>query len=343
MCDFSSYGGSCEEWLDLEQTLAPTTGPEMPTADMVKLANEEREAIVRQSMIKLAPQVEAKNYSVTSRDGSSIQLRSYRPINVTKEEILPLYIHLQGGGFMYGTLDAEDAICARIAIGSKVTVLNVDYRHIPEFIYPTQWNDAEDAFEWAHDNMDKLKCDPRRVLLGGVSAGAWVAASLTLQRHLNRTSDPLPPIAGQVLMIPCLAHVDCYEPQLKKMKDPSVSSYKQNELAPMFSLAGLRWYTSLLKIESASVADLKINPGNATPEQVKGMPPTVIGIAGLDPLRDEGLLVPTDVNLFIGLPHGFRSYEEKLSASGRWDKVVENGIRWALSDPLPSNEFHVET
>lgn len=53
--------------------------------------------------------------------------------------------------------------------------------------------------------------------------------------------------------------------------------------------------------------------------------------------------VPTDVNLFIGLPHGFRSYEEKLSASGRWDKVVENGIRWALSDPLPSNEFHVKT
>ncbi|EKJ74538.1 hypothetical protein FPSE_05288 [Fusarium pseudograminearum CS3096] len=290
MCDFSSYGGSCEEWLNLEQTLAPTTGPEMPTADMVKLANKEREAIVRQSMIKLAPQVGTKNHTVPSRDGSSIQVRSYRPINVTEDEILPLYIHLQGGGFMYGTLDAEDAICARIAIGSKVTVLNVDYRHIPEFTYPTQWNDAEDAFEWAHDNMDKLKCDPRRVLLGGVSAGAWVAASLTLQRHLNRTSDPLPPIAGQVLMIPCLAHVDCYEPQLKKMKDPSISSYKQNELAPMFSLAQLRWYTSLLNIESPSVDDIKINPGNATPEQVKGMPPSVIGIAGLDPLRDEGLL-----------------------------------------------------
>ncbi|KAL4732207.1 hypothetical protein ACLX1H_001215 [Fusarium chlamydosporum] len=191
---------------------------------------------------------------------------------------------------MFGTLDAEDAICARIAIGSKVNVLNVDYRHTPEFTYPTQWNDAEDAFEWAHDNMDKLKCDPQKVVIGGVSAGAWVAASLTLQRHLNRTIGRRPPIAGQVLMIPCLAHVDCYEPQLKKMKDPTISSYKQNELAPMFSLAELRWFTSLLKIESPDVNDLKINPGNATPDQVKGMPPTVIGIAGLDPLRDEGLL-----------------------------------------------------
>ncbi|KAL6916163.1 hypothetical protein FSST1_007658 [Fusarium sambucinum] len=352
MCDFSSYGGSCEEWIALQQTVPPITEPEMPTADMVRLANEEREVVVRQSMIKLAPQVQINNYSVTSRDGSSIQVRSYRPTTATKEELLPLYVHLQGGGFMYGTLDAEDAVCARIAIGSKVTVLNVDYRHTPQYTYPTQWNDAEDVFEWAHDNMDNLKCDPRKVILGGVSAGAWVAASLTLQRHLNRTSDLLPPIAGQVLMIPCLAHVDCYEPQLEKMKDPSISSYKQNELAPMFSLAEFRWYTSLLKIESPRVDDLKINPGNATPEQVKGMPPSVIGIVGLDPLRDEGLLyakmltevgVPTDVNLFIGLPHGFRSYEEKLSASERWDKVIEGGICWALSGPLPSDEFYVKT
>jgi hypothetical protein len=53
--------------------------------------------------------------------------------------------------------------------------------------------------------------------------------------------------------------------------------------------------------------------------------------------------VPTDVNLFIGLPHGFRSYEEKLSASARWDKVIEDGICWALSDPPSSYEFHVKT
>ncbi|RGP69074.1 ab hydrolase superfamily [Fusarium longipes] len=350
MSDFSNYGDSCKEWLALEQTLPAVAGPEMPLGDVVRLANEEREANVRQSMIKLGPQVQKQDHSVASRNGGNVQLRSYRPIKATGDEVLPLYIHLQGGGFMYGTLDSEDAICARIAIGSKVVVLNVNYRHTPEFTYPTQWNDAEDAFEWAHDNMDKLKCDSSKVVLGGISAGAWVAASLTLQRHLNRTSDHRPPIAGQILMIPCLAHVNCYEPQLKKMRDPSISSYKQNEFAPMFSLAELRWFTSLLNIKNPDVNDLKINPGNASPEQVKGMPPSVIGIAGLDPLRDEGLLyakmlteagVPTDVNLFVGLPHGFRSYEEKLSASARWDKVVEDGICWALSGPSP-NEFHVK-
>ncbi|UPK89223.1 hypothetical protein LCI18_000158 [Fusarium solani-melongenae] len=352
MCDFSCYNGTSEEWLALERTFPPPAHPEPSLAEMKRQANEEREALSRKAMKVLAHQVKACDYAIPSRDGSTIEARSYRPVNVPEDMVLPLYIHLQGGGFMFGTLDSEDAICTRIACGSEVVVLNVNYRHTPEFTHPTQWNDAEDAFEWAHDNMDKLCCNPNKVVLGGISAGAWVASSLTLDRHLNRENNRRPPLAGQVLMIPCLAHLDCYEPQLKKMKHDSVSSYKENEWAPLLSVSELRYFTSFLKIENPDVRDVKLNPGNATPAQVKGMPPTVLGIVGLDPLRDEALLyakmlteagVPTDVNLFIGLPHGFRSYEEKLSASARWDRVIEEGICWALSGPSPSNEFHVKT
>ena len=53
--------------------------------------------------------------------------------------------------------------------------------------------------------------------------------------------------------------------------------------------------------------------------------------------------VPVDVNLFNGLPHGFRCFEERLSASERWDQVIEDGIRWALSEPAASSEFCVKT
>ncbi|KAF4946742.1 hypothetical protein FGADI_10946 [Fusarium gaditjirri] len=241
-------------------------------------------------MIKLAPLLQIQDHSIPSRDGSTIPARSYRPVNAPGDTLLPLYIHFQGGGFMFGTLDAEDAICARIAIGSNVAVLNVDYRHTPEFTHPTQWNDARDAFDWAHDNMDMMFWDPKRVIIGGISAGAWITASLTLQKHLNRAAEPRPPIAGQVLMIPCLVHVDCYKPQLRKMKSESISSYKTNSSAPMLSVEELGWFTSLLKIKNPDVNDVMINPGNASPEQVKGMPPTVLGVVGLDPLRDEALL-----------------------------------------------------
>ncbi|QGI86797.1 hypothetical protein CEK25_013526 [Fusarium fujikuroi] len=351
MCDFSCYDGASPEWLALEASLPPPPVPELSIAEMKIIANQEREAVARKSMMKLAPQLRIQNHSIFSRDGSFIPARSYRPASAPEQALLPLYIHFQGGGFMFGTLDAEDAICARIAVGSDVAVLNVDYRHTPEFTYPTQWNDAEDAFEWAHDNMDVMHWDPKRVIIGGISAGAWMASSFTLQKHLNLATEKRPPIAGQVLMIPCLTHVDCYEPQLKKMKNESISSYRTNVTAPMLTVEELRWFTSLLKIEDPDVNDLKMNPGNASPEQVKGMPPTVLGVVGLDPLRDEALLygkmlaeagVPTDVNLFLGLPHGFRSHEEKLSAFNRWDKVIEDGVGWILSEPLCS-EFHVKT
>lgn len=51
--------------------------------------------------------------------------------------------------------------------------------------------------------------------------------------------------------------------------------------------------------------------------------------------------VPTDVNLFWGMPHGFRWYEDDIPSSKRWDKVMEDGVSWALTEPAP-NEFDVK-
>lgn len=288
MCDFSCYSGTSPEWLALQQILPPSV-LDLPLDELKRLANQEREATSAKSMIHLSHKVYTHDYAIPSRDGSFIEARSYRP-RAALEKTLPVYIHLQGGGFIAGTLSSEDAICSRIACGSEVVVVNVDYRHTPEFKYPAQWNDAEDAFEWVHDNIKSLGGDDARVVLGGISAGAWIASSLTLQRHINRSTDKRPPIAGQVLMIPCLTHVDCREPQFSKMAGFSVSSYHENRDAPLLSVEELRWFTSLLQIENPDPTDLKMNPGNATTEQVKGLPPTVLGIVGLDPLRDEALL-----------------------------------------------------
>jgi hypothetical protein len=53
--------------------------------------------------------------------------------------------------------------------------------------------------------------------------------------------------------------------------------------------------------------------------------------------------IATDIHVFKGLPHGFRRYGKQLSESARWDKVMENGIRWAISNPEPSGKFEVKT
>lgn len=154
------------------------------------------------------------------------------------------------------------------------------------------WDDVEDAFLWIHDNIDELQGDDQRIVVGGVSAGAQLTAALVLETNLNarKTAEPLPPIAGQVLMIPCLLHKDCYERYLSQMQDPSVSSYVENKDAPILPTTVIDNFLGLLQIQNPNPEDLRLNPGNASSEQVKGLPPTTFAIAGADPLRDEGLL-----------------------------------------------------
>ncbi|KAF7551082.1 hypothetical protein G7046_g7814 [Stylonectria norvegica] len=350
MSDFSCYGGPSDEWLAVEKTLPAPSNLDQPLAERKRLVNEGREAVAAKDMRDLGPQVLMQTYKIPTRDGGSIEARSYRSKSVNSTSALPIYIHLHGGGYLFGTLASEDAICARIALGAEVVVFNINYRHTPEYAYPTAWDDVEDAFEWVHASIDEIGGDGQRLVIGGISAGAHIAASLVLKKHLDKNNS-LPRIVGQVLMIPCVANLYCYGPQLKKLKD-SVSSYRENEHAPTLPLTTAKMFTDLLKVKDPKDTDTMLNPGNATPSQVEGLPPTTFGIAGLDPLRDEGLLfakmlaeagVATNVNLFKGVPHGFRRFGDRLSASARWDMVMEDGIRWALTRPSGSNNFVVKT
>ena len=353
MCDFSSYGGPSDEWLALEATLPPP--PTNISLDERKRAtNALREQLAAETMKTLSPQVQMQDHSIPTRDGSSIEARSYHPLTGLPPTggPLPVYMHLHGGGFLFGTLASEDATCARIAINTHIIVLNINYRHTPEHVYPTAWSDTEDAFEWLHDNISILGGDPLRVVVGGISAGAYLTASLTLEKHLGRVAAARPPIAGQLLMIPSVGHIDCHGPQLAKLKDASVSSWETCKDAPILSRAVCRLFMDLLRVEELDPSDTRMNPGNPSPEQVRGLPPSVFGVAGLDPLRDEGLLfakmlteagVPTDVNLFRGVPHGFRRYDDRLSESKRWDQVMERGITWALAGPQATGDFDIKT
>ena len=289
MADFSCYGGASPEWTALEATLPAV--PSIP-ADPVafkKIVNKGREATSAEAFKALAPQLTVKDYAIPTRDGATIEARTYRPVAAEPAAALPLYIHYHGGGYHFGTLASEDAICGRIALGADVTVLNVNYRHTPEVTYPVPWDDAEDAFLWAHAHIAELGADAAKVVVGGISAGAHFTASLVLRQNLGQAAASAPKIAGQVLMIPALVSVDCYAPQLAKLADPARSSRVENENAPILPKDRSLFFVGMLGIKDAEAEGLKLSPGNATLEEVKGLPPTVFGITGMDPLRDEGL------------------------------------------------------
>lgn len=288
MCDFSAYGALSDEWLRLAAEM-PAGTADQSLDDLKRATNLGREETARREMLALSDKVLMYDHSITARDGYSLEARTYKTSSLCVEDRLPIYIHFHGGGFLFGTLSSEDSICSRIAVATGVVVVNINYRHTPEYAYPVAWNDAEDGLRWIQEHAPEIGGDPQRIVVGGISAGAWLAAALA-QANLRMPARTRASILGQVLMIPCLVYEDCYASQVVQLRNASVSSYSQNEHAPVLPLKRVKLFNSLLKVEDPDPRDRRLNPGNATSDEVRGLPPTTIAVAGSDPLRDEALL-----------------------------------------------------
>lgn len=295
MCDFSKYGTPSAEWLALEPSLPPPLAG-MALADQQKASHTQREALAAEGFALLADRLVTADYSIPTRDGSTLPARTYQLKETQGRKDLPVYLHLHSGGFFFGTLASEDGICARIAADTGAVVLNVNYRHTDTHAYPTPWHDVHDAFAWLHDNIaDRLGGDRHRVVVGGISAGAQLTASLTVAQHLSlpgcESLAKLPRPAGVVLMIPNTTLPQCYDGHRRRLADPDVTgSYAQCKDAPILPRSRVDFFIDMLKVPDHDSDNLILNPGNIPPEKAKGLPPATFGVAGMDPLRDEGLL-----------------------------------------------------
>ncbi|MEJ5255806.1 MAG: alpha/beta hydrolase, partial [Acidimicrobiales bacterium] len=127
--------------------------------------------------------------------GGRIRVRLYRPHGTGP---FPLYVFIHGGGFCQGTLDERDQRCRAVSAGARCVVASVDYRLAPENQYPTAPEDCYAALEWLVRHADRLEVDPRRVAIGGESAGANLAAVVCLMGR-DRGG---PPLVHQWLDVP---------------------------------------------------------------------------------------------------------------------------------------------
>lgn len=231
-----------------------------------------------------------------TQDKCNIIARVYRPKGLSYETRRPLYLYFHGGGHLFGAIKSEDAACGRLSYGAGVIVVNVGYRHTPEFKHPTQVNDAWDAFLWLSEQILALGGDPTRVIVGGISAGAGLAASVALRQHRLEFSQeqgrPNLTIKGQLLCVPWLVH-----PQNHPLRDDPTSSYGQNIDAPILPKPLLEMFAELL--DAKDIKDPSLNTGLVEGSQLVGLPKSSFLVAGRDMLRDEGL-----------------SYAEKLKANG---------------------------
>lgn len=100
MCDFSRFGGKSPEQQRLEATLSAP--PEMSMEMLQKATNDTREAPSCKAMESLSSQVAVQDYSIPTRDGYTIQCRTYRPAAGASEGApCPIYANFTAAAFSY--------------------------------------------------------------------------------------------------------------------------------------------------------------------------------------------------------------------------------------------------
>lgn len=95
----------------------------------------------------------------------------YRPDD---DKTYPALLMIHGGGWSSGDKSLQVPMAQQIAARGYVTI-PVEYRLIPEAVYPAGLHDVKTAVRWARANADKYGIDPDKIAISGCSAGAQLA------------------------------------------------------------------------------------------------------------------------------------------------------------------------
>jgi acetyl esterase len=203
-------------------------------------------------------------------DGRSVTLYVVRPEAATGT--LPAFMFFHGAVWIAGNFENHLRLVRDLVVGSQVAAVFVEYTPVPEARFPTQINEAYEAAAWVTAHGDELGVDGTRLAVCGNSVGGNMAAAVTLMAHDKGG----PNIVFQLLMWPALdAGLDT----------DSYRAYGEGRFLPRaFMEYGWEHYAP----DPVTRRHRYAAPLQATVEQLRGLPPTLIQTAENDVLRDEG-------------------------------------------------------
>ena len=253
----------------------------------------------------------------------TIPARHYRP--TAGGAPAPLLVFFHGGGWVLGDLDSHDSACRLISRDAGIHVLAVDYRLAPEHRAVAAIDDAYAAYRWARERAVELGADPRRVAVGGDSAGGNLAAVVT--RLARDAGDPLPSL--QWLIYPAT--------------DLRGGTRSRSLFGNGFLLTkrDMDWFQNCYVEDSGlDFSDPLVSPLLA--EDLSGLSPALIVTAGFDPLRDEGQQyaaklrdagVTVDDRLMPSMTHGFVNLNVLGGGVARANAEMISALRAHLAHP----------
>ncbi len=207
----------------------------------------------------------SRSLKMKGYQGKDVKLTYIEPKN--KEEETPLIIYFHGGGFIIKAGPHAYKQASILAREANVSVLLVDYHIGLKFDIPYAFEDSYAALEFAKDNYQKLRINPKKIILMGDSAGGYLAANTSIL-SLKRSG---PSILGQLLIYPVIA------PYLE------TESMKKYDDTPV-------WNNSLSKQMYELYFKGENELYNLLNKDGHNLPKTYIEIHEFDCLHDEGEL-----------------------------------------------------
>lgn len=122
---------------------------------------------------------EVKDVLVATGEGP-VRVRVFTPEGVQAGG--PVLVYLHGGGWTFFSLDTHDRVMREYAARSGIVVAGVDYALSPEAKFPKALNQVAGVVQWLRgEGAEALGTDPKRIAVGGDSAGGNLSVGATLK------------------------------------------------------------------------------------------------------------------------------------------------------------------
>jgi acetyl esterase len=239
-------------------------------------------------------------------DGNDIPLHVFRPAGL--DGPLPCTVYVHGGGMTI--LDAHNAVHQRWSedlAASGMVVVTVGFRNAwtPEGAnpFPAGLDDCSSALDWVHAHRAELGATS--VVLQGESGGANLVLATVLKAKRDGRLDA---VDGVYAMVPYISGGYGWDRERKLRELPSMVENDGHYL----DCATMDMLVAVYDPSGENAENPLCWPYFATEEDVRGLPPHVISVNELDPLRDEGIAyhrllqragVPAVGRVNLGLTH----------------------------------------
>jgi acetyl esterase len=250
-------------------TTAPSTTAAFPP--VIELSPADAREVLRQVQASVPvelPPAQIDDRAIPGGPTGEVSIWIVRPADTTG--VLPVVFHSRGGGWILGDKDTYERLGCELANQAQAVVV-FDYTRAPEAHYPIQNEQAYTALHRAIPSAAQISADPTRVVLIG-SVGCNMTAALTLMAKQHGG----PQIAAQLLFY------------LVTDANLDTSTYQRHAEGPWLSREAMRWFWDSCLPDQARQSEVTASPLQASPEQLRGLPPALIINGEQDVLRDEG-------------------------------------------------------